>query len=366
MKRFRLILRPLSPIHIGTGEEISPLEYVIEDVPTRDGFQPYLFRVDPGRVLARVAQADPGEAERIVRAGDPKRVAHELRKHVDRDRDALYFAACSAGVDDLFDDRALDPNNQLLVGTIVRDPGSGLPVIPGSSLKGAMRTAVLVAWADGNRYDTRGDDWRRHAEKRIAGHGRANDDPFRCLAVSDAFLGDKEDGIVDEVMNYSLARRRCNSIQMIKELVDDIYRTSGAVAAECEARIDDKLSGSRLVDREGRTRQAVSRGLAMEEIGKACHRFYRGVAEKEYLRFYKSGSIPPAKERYEQILEEYPATASKEGTFLLRVGHFSHFESVTLGKGLAKPSRRGVGRSRALAGGELPMGWLAVTIESAG
>ncbi len=136
------IVRCLSPVHIGTGKELEPFDYIV------DG-QRYI-RVDLDAVLERLTpeQADKlaawvsEQADRIALAG----------KKRDQLRQGMQLVKFS-GVDDAFkkdlrNDRALIRycgdlgfERNLQVREQIKDAGE-VPLIPGSSLKGTLRTAL--------------------------------------------------------------------------------------------------------------------------------------------------------------------------------------------------------------------------------
>ena len=157
MNRFfhttRLALTPLTPIHIGCGEDFEPTNYVIDDG--------VLFHFDP----ARVPLADSDRNALISAVGKRGDEAiRELQRFFHTRKDAYAAAAhcvvgVAVGVSEQYARRigsiaqhesgGRRVANQLEIERCAHHPHNGTPYIPGSSIKGAIRTAWLDQLNDG-------------------------------------------------------------------------------------------------------------------------------------------------------------------------------------------------------------------------
>lgn len=348
MKRYRLKLTPLTPIHIGTGEEFGPLEYRLRAVR---GEQRYEYeRFDLNRLMARLARTDRARAERVGELKDLRDVVKEVHDAL-RDEDILYRADTTPGFADKYGEKLRDVRNQLLVGAMVRDALSGRPTIPGSSLKGAIRTALVSSWGSGAR------PGGLLEEKGLIGNESPQDDPLRAVRIADATFTGQHADFVGEVFNFSRSKQTGNSMQMIREQIAGVER--GNPEAETILDLDDRLMRQRYED-HGEPKRCVSRAVTMEEIAESCRRFYLSRARDEHKRFYRTGSDGAAEA--DRCYQEMVARLEQAGadTFPVRVGRYSHFESVTVDVFRSVQSRHGA--SRALSDGLLPMGWLEVQV----
>ncbi|MBN1964767.1 MAG: type III-A CRISPR-associated RAMP protein Csm5 [Anaerolineae bacterium] len=184
---YHLTITTLSPLHIGTGNTLRQgYDYV-----THQG-QTWVFDAD---VLADMLyEQDPGEFERMVH-GAP---AGELIRDNEFNPDSPLFRYVMRG-----EPRSRGKGAELQ--ELLKDPWDR-PYIPGSSLKGALRTALaVVGWEQrklaftpqelGNNVKTAA----QPLERRVLGGNppRPGDAPnyelLRVLQVSDSAPGERED-----------------------------------------------------------------------------------------------------------------------------------------------------------------------------
>jgi CRISPR-associated protein Csm5 len=206
----RLVLRcsPLTPVHVGDGTEAGLEDYFL-DQPTSSGRQydefgeeietppagatgAHLCRFDPMAAMQVMTPAEQSAMRAALDRGKLADAAAALRKAGARavmERIAITDAAAR----DLA--AALAGSNQR-AGTVrpfVRS--SGAPYIPGSSLKGAFRTALVSALLQKRLDQTRPGSDEQHwthddAMNEALGiiKGDTATDPLRHLSISDAWL----------------------------------------------------------------------------------------------------------------------------------------------------------------------------------
>lgn len=144
LKTYRLALTPLSPIHIGCGEDFEPTNYVIEDG--------VLYGFDPSRAVLNALQTSKlmDAANRASLMG--------IQKFF-KDNAATFKAQAdtlipvSSGVASVYEQRVgraanveASGNqvfNQLFIERTMHTGRDSQPYIPGSSFKGAIRTVML-------------------------------------------------------------------------------------------------------------------------------------------------------------------------------------------------------------------------------
>jgi len=132
---FKLEIETLSPLHIGDGSTLIPLEYVLEDGLVKVVNLDFLLEALPEKIASQLG-------EKMVPMHDflnRKNQGHLLRKPELYSR-KIKLSDGARG--DLKDD--LDPHktqiNKAQIKTFVKTGGK--PFIPGSSIKGAIRTAL--------------------------------------------------------------------------------------------------------------------------------------------------------------------------------------------------------------------------------
>ncbi|MGC9455731.1 MAG: type III-A CRISPR-associated RAMP protein Csm5 [Phycisphaerae bacterium] len=372
MSNYQLHITALSPIHIGTGDELTPDEYVI--CPGQ-GDGSMLYAVNLPAFFADMTTAQRRKFNQAVAASSITAVRKFLADNVDISRHTRWRSAASPELYELYRHGLDDASQQLQVRPMTRTGTDRHAYIPGSSIKGAIRTAVLQDIVDADdrlrRITVSQRPRRREAasvEARILGNIRSNDrpeiraDPFRAVRVGDCRLP-TDATAVDPVDLISLRRGRGGAdpagIQMFYEMTfsmldDEEIRGHGTLNIKTGlADIDTRRVRRWDFD------HAVSRTITVEKIVSACNQFYRARLEDESGRVRAvCQDVGPV---YDKLL--HAAEGMRDNETLIRLGRFSHVECVTLARPL---SRARGGNSRALAAGQLPMGWAKLTISNAG
>jgi len=378
MPVYDFTLTMLSPVHIGTGEDIGPHEYVVK--PAAQEGQYILHVIDLPAFLGSLSPPDRRAFDEAVARDALFYIRRFVAERVDVDRFSRYWCSTSQEFYQRYQKGLQNDAAQLLVNTMTRTGRDACPYVPGSSLKGALRTAVLSAIAGQRRdpaplhelaarnpsgfepevlgYASRFTD--RQGNPRTRAEIRA--DPFRAVKVSDAPLLD--DALsVDPVEIFNPSRPAGApdpaGIQMYYEMTYSVLdgqdvRARGTIA------IDDRLptTRTRRDERSWAFDACVARPVTVHQILDACRSFYGERLRKEHEDFYRRrGDL----ERVGNGLMTLVAQMKGHET-LVRLGRFSHFECVTVA-GFARPGRRGAGKTRTLAAGELPMGWAELTVE---
>ncbi len=181
----RLHLTPLSPIHIGCGEDLEPTNYVIDDG--------LLYGFDPSRAALNDLQR--GKLMTVARSGSLPGIQRFFRDHAAsfKPHAHVVMPVCS-GVARLYEQRIGKAANVESSGNqvfnkleIERHVYTGAlqqPFIPGTSFKGALRTAWLD---DLNAEQCPQENTSRSTtamEKRLLG-GDFQTSPLRLLKVAD-------------------------------------------------------------------------------------------------------------------------------------------------------------------------------------
>ena len=181
----RLHLTPLSPLHIGCGEDFEPTNYVIDDG--------LLYGFDPSRAALNDLQRK--QLTDVARRGSLAGIQRFFRDHAAAFKPHAYVVmpVCS-GVARLYEQRIGKAANVEASGNqvfnkleIERHVYTGAlqqPFIPGTSFKGALRTA----WLDDLNAEQRPQENTSRSttamEKRLLG-GDFQTSPLRLLKVAD-------------------------------------------------------------------------------------------------------------------------------------------------------------------------------------
>lgn len=342
MKTFKLQCEILSPIHIGAGNEIDPLNYIIKERR--------MFKISFEHFIASMDAANRTTFEKLIDKGNLVEIRKYVAENVSDEKDALYSTEVAPNIERLYKAKINDIQNQLLIFPFIRTEGETVPLIPGSSLKGAVRTAVINDLAKNSKLPSPKDVKEEYSfESQVLGYKDGKDDPFRGIKIRDNSLK-KDDTIIREVKNVSKKKGgslEANNIQIICE-VSHSSVTGKTIGFDTELLIDEELFATRF----------LSKTFNIEQIINSCKAFYKDKMEHEHKKFYKNSSV-------EKMSDQLLGMPEDKNTFLLRIGRFSGVESVTLDnyRNPKPPGNKAVwGTSRNLTEGLYPMGWVKVTV----
>lgn len=357
----------LTPVHIGSGERLAPEDYLLDEKANR------LVRLRTGALLADLSEAERRQLEQML-LGNRFREARGLLRR--RGTDPKYRAwEVAIGRESMEELKAAVESPELRRGEVLalpRNPYTGAVVIPGSAVKGAIRTALLNACVNNPPARLKQEVKRRIEEAKrerlqkawqeleSAGfqydRARTESDPMRLVHVADADVG-PEAVRVDRavIVNRAGEEAPAEGIQLHVERLAS--RADGGGAAEFRVRIG--LEEERA--RNPRVKKLFALPLTWDFLEAACNSFFDGRWREEagpFAAVRRAVGVAP------QL---------RKGEILLRVGRFCHFESLSVDgyrQGWNAQGRRpilGMGSSRTMchtaAGGLAPFGWVLLRPE---
>lgn len=329
-----LAITPLTPIHIGCGEDFEPTNYVIDDG--------VLYHFDPARVPLAKADRDALLAA-VSRRGDE--AIRDLQKffHARKERFAGVAhsaVAVAAGVAEQYGKRigqvAQHENggrriaNQLEIERTAHHPHTGVPYIPGSSIKGAIRTAWLDLLNDGQG-KAPGDRNAQDLEKRLLdSYGGFHADPFRLLQVADTRSSEVESKVVFATNHKK--REVHDKDGRIVEAKGPATRREAIMGGQHRAlRGEIRISTLPGIEAGSRAPAPTNRIPAFAALATACNRYYlrRMRALLDVLESRRLAA-PQWLSELKALLTYLQPHFDSGHAMLLRVGRHSGAESVTL------------------------------------
>lgn len=351
MKRYSLTLEILSPIHIGTEQEYDPSQYHIRN---------HMFYQFSFENFYEDLSADEQKTFLdLVETDNLLGIRDFIAEHF-RPEQANYRVPVTERVARIYRDRYHTLENQLLIAPFIRDPGSYQPYIPGSTLKGAVRTGVISGLGLRSGYEKRALQnnaknfefllLRAQSERGNRKRNEIRKDPFRGIQIVD-IAGRDLPMMIGGIFNCARSRAgnsKLNmvSIQMWKEVL--LGRLNGeAVTLQGELRYSDELFAKR----------AFHLKLELFDMLQMCNEFYQTELTRE-MEFYERNQDVLV------LLEKIKREVIGRGQTLLRMGRFSGVYAVTVEKyrDPRPPGRRGWGNSRNLFAARYPMGWAKLSI----
>ncbi len=373
MTVWHLTAFPLSPIHVGDGATWTL------DAFKLDGEA--LCRFSPAAVLDAMAPEKRAAYIRLLDQGQLKAAQQALRQAVRSEHIVERIALSSESREELAN--ALDnPRRSGEVHGFIRT--AGRPYLPGSSVKGALRTALLSARANEMRpvVEAALERERNQARKSDALQttvletkpSATEQDPFRFLKVSDAPLPENATR-VDRVYNWS-GRRGTESRRKIQMHFERLLtvQEDHRIAFPVEIAVDaDFCAAVRARDRQAA--KTPRKPFDAETLWNAANAFYwrRLKAELENSKFFQNEK--GTKRFLMPLLEKPPVGFADDGPpngspwLLLRIGRFTHFESKSVDgfragwnaqakRPMKEGSTRAIVKHADFGGAPIPFGWL--------
>jgi CRISPR-associated protein Csm5 len=330
-----LRITPLTPVHIGCGIDLDPTQYVIDE---RSGthalfaFQPSAVPLDqPGRDALKRVLAQTGDVSRSLLG--VQNFFHERRE--DYTAAAHQLIAVSGGVAREYAARVgavaqkpvhgSDVINQLTIERTAHNPYSGSAYLPGSSLKGSIRTAWLNQ-LNGMSASPKGER-ANVLEKRLLA-GSFHTDPFRLVKVADATGSNVASRIAFAANHKKKSVADANGNVRLPKGVTT--RREFVVGAQFRA-LDGEIRFDLLPGTEGAEAPARNRRLDWNSLARACNDFYRPRLKEELETL---GNRELATEawlaEFNTLLAGIAPALDSGNAFLLRVGRHAGANAVTI------------------------------------
>ena len=378
---YKLSVEPITCVHIGSGEQLTTMEYKVSFSKKN---RQYLFvNYSKDSVLKRVGADEKlfKEFDNISNKNDFKELSHFF--HVNSTgEDTNYTCQCTEEFLQNYE-KNQDKNpiqNGMFVEQMYHPQGKATPVIPGSSLKGAIRTAVLNLFL--NEYAMRNELRNKkdqELQQKLLENSDAKNDPFRAVQIGDCTFAGKGTQIVGLLKNIKKDRDgeiyEHNTSQIQAEVIKGYFMPDTKdvnLIGQSHCVFNSDLWNSQL------TQKAVSKKITPKDLIKMCNSFYWREFKNEYNNFYRQATGSECNfitELYKE-LKSIAENSQNQDTFILRVGRWSQVEFVTYGNDFRNPKtpkRNGrqmpYGTTRTVFnydGDYLPLGWCKCTLTKAG
>ncbi len=185
-RTFRITL--VSPLHIGCGEVYEPTSFVVkEQKKSLVSFNPFLF-------LQQLPEEKRREFSKICKEGTVQSLV-DVYKFINREAQNVSGVSVAVGEDFIKHYRSIlelerksigRKLNQFSIGRTAFNPVEDLPYIPGSTVKGSLRTAVLnKRFRAGKKMLPREQEKQNEQLQEELLGGSFSSDPFSRVKVSD-------------------------------------------------------------------------------------------------------------------------------------------------------------------------------------
>jgi len=357
LDHYTLRYTPLSPVHIGTDESYEPTNYIIDDKT--------LYEFDIEGAINALTATDRSELDKIVSKPNAQMIKSVQKFFYDK-RDALKPWAINTipvleGVANFYNGRVGkvvnheggggEVINNLEINRCAYNPVNRQPVLFGSSVKGAIRTALLnhhnknqalQKTTDRRTGKLRTED-NKELQQRLLKYeaGKFHLDPLRLVSVGDAnwvnlddlpkskicmTVNRKKHKVVDE--NGTERPSQSEGNQNLNKLLECVpawrYRAfSGQLTLQNINSIRADLPSTKLPESKF--------CYSMADIAKICSSFYLPKLKAEVRLMRDREFVDKVWDKSIQTLIASIADQVRNGNvFLLRIGRHSGAESVTL------------------------------------
>ncbi len=340
-KSYKMTITPLTDIHIGTGEVINPGEYFVFDGDLTAYF------VDLGNISARNEKIRDILLPKIGEEG----WVNKLRL-IKGFKEMIAGAAYGKSYlgDDTYDihEKWGSKNTSLTVNLIHR--GVKGPYIPGSSIKGCIRTALVAVGCRDMGIDLYGNRPDESERKAMGSKGTTDRngnlkfgidaDPLNILKIADSYTRNLPATVLHRVSREGMAAgKEAAELQDYRECLPGVMTWSGQDA--------DKIEKYNIFGTLNITDNSL---ISKEKIITDCDAYYKKVLKIEQKYWQSRGN--DIAEMYDDINAESNVA---NGECLIRIGWGSGYEALSITGG--KPPK-----TRALVGG-YPAGWAVMRVE---
>jgi CRISPR-associated protein Csm5 len=333
-----LALTPLTPIHVGCGIDFEPTNYIIDNG--------VLYHFEPSNLdLEQTDRVRLLQAIRKTGVDAILEVQKFFHQRSGQCRQANRLAVpVAAGVIERYEkvgkvsQRDADGRktiNQLAIERTTHHPHTGKPYLPGSSLKGSLRTGWLNDLDPGPQV---GGDRGRGPDRGTASaaeeellHGSFSSDPFRLLDVVDASGAELQSSIVFAVNRRKRQRPDRGEQSRPQDLSVCCEVISGGQFRGLQSEI--RFVRPPATAPSGNVPAPERRIGDFTRLAHACNGFYRKQLNCDLdLLKQKHLSAGLWVDRFRDLIKSLQPLLDQGKAMLVRVGRHSGAESVTLGR----------------------------------
>ncbi|MEZ5537178.1 MAG: type III-A CRISPR-associated RAMP protein Csm5 [Thiolinea sp.] len=397
----RLHITPLSPVHIGCNETYEPTNYVI------DGDALYEFNAD--NAIASLPKAAQEQLLKIVSGKPNEEMLKQVQAFFHQHREVLmaqaeHYFPVGEGVAELYDkrigktaqheSRGKQVINKLEIERSSYNLMDRKPMFPGSSIKGAIRTALLDEVNDGNplSQEIRGKKpfQQNQALQESLFEGRFATDPMRLVSVGDARWSAEDAAPGNEIRFAVNRQRKPKEGQRLQQSMAEekgLYQILECVSSlqpRCLTTTLNLHKPQVLSNRQTDKLPKSELQWSARDIAAACNRFYQKLLMREVEAMRKQNYLDGdwLTVMGQLLSAEMLQKLERNEAFLLRVGRHSGAEAVTLegvrnGQIRIKSSKKGgdkfmdapqtwwlAASDTDSKGSMMPFGWVLIEIDA--
>lgn len=359
-KSYKFILTPVTPLHIGNGERVLPYEYVY--------LNDYIYKLNLSVLYENLSQDNKRIFEKHMEMG-----LIALRDWINSFyNESLGYGSkikASMSFSENYNKRHRGVSNSKEESSFVLNSFAnnfGRAYIPGSSIKGALRSACLysigkkmnifdyeVKKDNRGRIDVKKSEDEKAVSYEISILNRRGSfsDPFKSIKITDS-MPVAEALQAHDISIFTLRKQGFEKDASCYALcTKSIYSSGGSVDFEMGMKIFDGYY----------TFGNVKIRINLDDILYYVNEKSSDMLENEIQFYTYKAKYYKTKELYENLKELYEKL-DKNSEALIRIGQGSGFDSTTYNLANIGRSSQTESSSRNLAEGQYPLGWAVMKI----
>ncbi len=345
LQHYTLKYTPLSPLHIGADESYEPGNYVIDEEAGA------LYGFDSQAALAGLSDRDKQQLLTIVNGKPDDTMLTKVQAFFHNHREKLLAFAMppvptASGVKSLYEKRIGKTAqqeghgrrviNKLEIERTFYNPLDGKPLLPGSSIKGAIRTALLDEINHEKSLIDRNERNQQLQERLF--EGKFHTDPMRLVSLADAGWQGNADNPACQVQ-FAVNRKRKPVIkngQLVQSQAEasNLYQLLECITPHHYQGFTGSLTLHNTQSLGSNNPKLPKQQLhwTAKAIAQACNAFYMGLFWQELNAMKERNYLKTDwVKQMEQLLGSGLLKRLDDGdAFLLRVGRHSGAEALTL------------------------------------
>ncbi|HHT9121419.1 MAG TPA: type III-A CRISPR-associated RAMP protein Csm5 [Candidatus Wunengus sp. YC63] len=357
-----LKLKLLTPVHISDGYEgeLIPTEYVITD-------SGQLHKIDLAKLISQLPEDKLNLLNTFLEREDIIGIRNFIKSLWNECQnlfsDSIEYSMNAGDLSEYYNNLQNENDaSQLIVIPFIRS--GKRTFIPGSSIKGAIRTAFInELFKTQIDYSLNRSDIRKEAqmlEEKTLNYGYRDDetgkwkrnvakDPFKALKISDAFAPSDNSIVkkIEIVRKTGAGKFDITGMEQMKIFEEVLIE---GIVINVEVRLDNRYFNN------------IDRQISLEQVANSCRTFYRRVLQHERDNYFTDFDKEVKMSRISDLYTEFLNLNESPKSFLLRIGKNSGRNSLSFNlcnkKGVEPKSRK-----LTIEGKEyLPLGWVCVTM----
>ena len=306
----KFYIQTISPVHIGCDEFYEPTGFVLDENARK------MIVFDPLSFISQMEDTDKSEFSQICAKGTIASILEIYKFMQNKTAEGRVVDVCAGFLEHYKQTLSLPVRNPREIQQNLNSfaiPRTAFcrvdqrPYIPGSTIKGALRTAYLNLMESEKKLSEKGKERNaRNLEQHLMEYNGIPTDPFRMVKVSDFMpVGETRTRIVYGINKKKKpSDRDARGMPLIFEVILPGSAFVGTIA------VDSPLPGS-----------GIRKSVSMKKLLDSSTLFYANEKERETKELSNIGV---------KIISDNTRFQNDKNSFLARVGRHSGAESVTI------------------------------------